>query len=94
MSVTDPTFLYILYSESLDKYSIGTSHDPIQSLQYHNSSGKDWTRHGRPWTLVFKKQFDSKQLAQSWETWIKRPGNRTIIDRMVSGNFNWESSKS
>jgi len=94
MEKTESTFLYILYSESLDKYYTGISHDPIQGLQYHNSSANDWTRRGRPWTLVFKKQFNSRQLAQNWETWIKQRGNRTIIDRMVSGNFNWESSKS
>lgn len=33
-------FVYILYSEKLDKYYIGCSHDPAIRLEYYNRGGK------------------------------------------------------
>jgi len=90
MDNINPTFLYILYSESVNKYYIGISNNPQRRLHYHNTSKKGWTRRGRPWILVFAKQFDSKQLAQDRETWIKKQKNNTIIDKIVAGDFDWK----
>ena len=64
-------YLYILFSDSIDRYYIGISHDPAMRLHYHNTSNKGWTRRGRPWELVFTKEFDNKADAQEWESKLK-----------------------
>jgi putative endonuclease len=58
-------FLYILYSPSLDRYYIGTSHDPQTRLHFHNTSAKGWTQQGRPWQLVFQREFPAKAKHKS-----------------------------
>jgi putative endonuclease len=93
MNTSTPTFLYILYSKSLNEYYVGISNNPQRRLFYHNMSHKGWTRRGRPWKLMFTKQFDSKQLAESWEAWIKQQKNRNIIDRIIDGNFDWQDQR-
>ena len=81
--------LYILYSQSLDIYYKGISHDPELRLQYHNSSSKGWTKRGRPWKLVFNKAFDSKKEAQFWEIKIKKIKKRAIVETIINGQFDW-----
>ena len=83
-------YLYILYSASLDRYYIGISHDPEERLQYHNSFPSGWTLRGRPWKLVFKKCFANKATAQYWERFIKQQKKRSLIEKIIRGEFHWE----
>ncbi len=83
-------YLYILYSEKLDRYYVGISHDPERRLQYHNSFPRGWTVRGRPWKLVFKKEFATKANAEYWEQFIKQQKKRTLIEKIVRGEFKWE----
>jgi putative endonuclease len=85
----DSFFLYILYSESINKYYIGISHDPEKRLQYHNSAKKGWTIRGRPWICVFKKEFISKEEAAFWEKKIKAIKRKDIIELIITGKFKW-----
>jgi len=43
-------FVYILYSEKLDRFYIGSSYDPELRLHYHNLGKKGWTKAGIPWS--------------------------------------------
>jgi len=79
-----------LYSERIDKYYIGISADPLKRLNSHNNYPSGWTKHGVPWTLVFQKEFESKQTAMKWEKFIKQQKRRDIIDLIIGGNFNWD----
>jgi len=83
-------FLYILYSPALDKYYIGSSHDPQIRLQYHNTFPKGWTRRGRPWKLIYAKPFSSKEEALKWEKWLKRQKDRSIVQSIIDGKFHWQ----
>ena len=79
--------VYILYSEKLDKYYIGSSHDPLLRLKYHNLGKKGWTKKGIPWRLVFQKHFNNKEIAQNKENFIKRQKNRTFVEKLISGEY-------
>jgi putative endonuclease len=83
-------FLYILYSSSIDQYYIGISHNPEKRLTYHNSAPKGWTRRGRPWELVFRKQFPNQNEARKWEKKIKDQTRRDIIELITQNKFHWE----
>ncbi len=82
-------FLYILYSESIDQFYVGISRNPEQRLHYHNNGNKGWTRRGRPWEISLQKGFNSKTEAQKWENWIKSQKDRSIIEKIIENNFNW-----
>ncbi|MEJ2050924.1 MAG: GIY-YIG nuclease family protein [Calditrichota bacterium] len=82
-------FLYILYSSQIDQYYIGISHDPIKRLSYHNSYDKGWTKRGRPWILVFQKEFSCQSEARHWEKKIKDQKRKDIIEMIIRNKFQW-----
>jgi len=55
-------FLYILKSKSAYKYYTGTSINPESRLGFHITIEKGFTSRYRPWEIVFKQAFESKQL--------------------------------
>jgi putative endonuclease len=83
-------YLYILYSQRLDRYYIGISHDPEMRLHYHNTFPRGWTVRGRPWELVFVKRFADKQTARHWESFIKKQKKRSMVEKIVNGEFDWD----
>ena len=80
-------FVYIIYSEKIDKYYIGMSYDPDERLMFHNLGKGGWTKRGLPWELVFQKQFNNKEIAQNKENFIKRQKNRTFVEKLISGEL-------
>jgi len=53
-------YVYILKSRSVNKYYIGSSENPDRRLRYHNTIEKGFTSRYRPWKIVFKNEFESK----------------------------------
>ena len=72
-------FLYILYSESKDKYYIGQTDNEESRLHYHNSGYVLSTKHGRPWQLVFVKSFPDRASAMKEESRLKRAKNKNYL---------------
>ena len=77
--------VYILYSEKIDKYYIGSSHDPQMRLYYHNLGQKGWTKRGIPWKLVYQKEYKDKMDAMRVERHIKKLKSRKIVEKIISG---------
>ena len=80
-------YVYIIYSESKDKYYTGfTSGDPEWRLQRHNMG---WTRgitkSGIPWKLMYHESFDTKTEALKRENFIKRQKSRKYIESLING---------
>lgn len=81
-------YIYILYSETSDKYYVGYSHDYEQRFYQHNNSQRStYTSKHRPWVIaaVFECS-DIEGEAVKMERWIKRQKSRSLIERMVQGN--------
>ncbi len=85
----NPYFLYILYSDKIDKYYIGVSTDYKKRLVSHNQYPKGWTKGGIPWRLVYFKEFESKPRAMFWEQKLKRIKRRDIIEKIINNEFTW-----
>ncbi|NQT34235.1 GIY-YIG nuclease family protein, partial [bacterium] len=47
--VSEYYYLYILFSDKIERFYIGVSHNPEKRLRYHNLFPKGWTKRGRPW---------------------------------------------
>jgi len=80
-------FLYILKSQSTEKYYTGISANPELRLSYHNTFEKGFTSRYRPWEIVFTKEFESKEIAHQAELKIKSWKSKTMIEKIISGEI-------
>jgi len=84
-----PHFVYILYSQTIDKYYVGKSEIVENRLNYHNSdSNKIWTKRGKPWELKKAIEFENSTLASKAERFIKKQKSRIFIERIISEGWN------
>jgi len=65
-------FFYILYSRSKGRYYVGSTGNLIDRLTRHNQGRSKATKAGRPWQLVFKKQFQDRSSAYQYEMHKKK----------------------
>lgn len=69
-------FVYVLYSESLNRHYVGSSTDTARRLRQHNGEikgGARCTRAGRPWLLVKTYgQYSSRSAAFKAERHLKK----------------------
>ena len=80
-------FVYILYSNKIDRYYVGFSSDVERRLFYHNLGKKGWTKRGVPWKLVYKFKCKDKKHAMLVEKIIKSQKSRRYIEDLISGNI-------
>jgi putative endonuclease len=78
-------YCYILYSEKLDKYYIGSTGDLEGRLQRHNTSNHGFTSTGKPWLMKYSESFETKSEALKRELQIKRRKSRNAIEELISG---------
>jgi putative endonuclease len=76
-------FIYILHSQSKDRYYTGYSQNPEARLIKHNLGSTPSSRTGRPWTLVHKEEFDNKRDAFIREAEIKGMKSRKYIESLI-----------
>jgi putative endonuclease len=77
-------YVYILYSQSRDRYYIGLTHHPQESLAQHNLGATASTRPGKPWILVYTEEHTNKGSAIRREREIKKMKSRKYIESMIS----------
>jgi putative endonuclease len=80
-------YIYILYSESSDRYYVGYTSDYKRRITEHNSSERDtYTSKHRPWIL--KALFECGQdegTAKKMEVFIKKQKSRKLLEMMATG---------
>jgi len=84
----DVYYVYVLRSESLDRFYVGMSADPKKRLVYHNAGetgGKSaFTKRASDWELVWTEAFDSREAALARERKIKKAKSRKYIEELVN----------
>jgi putative endonuclease len=78
-------YCYILYSEKLDKYYIGSTGDLEGRIQRHNTSNHGFTSTGKPWEIKYFETFESKTEAMKRELLLKSWKNRKSLEDLISG---------
>jgi putative endonuclease len=79
-----PFNVYILYSNSLDRYYIGSSGDDLQDrLRRHNSNHKGFTGKVADWQIVYKEEYNTRSEAYRRELLIKSWKSRKRIEQLV-----------
>ena len=78
-------FTYILFSEKLNRFYIGTTDDVEKRLLEHNSVfySNSFTSKGIPWELKFTYACDSSKQAYDLERFIKKMKSRKFIERFI-----------
>ena len=79
-------YLYILYSQSVDKYYVGESNNVEERLLKHNvhSYEGSFTKIASDWQVVLIFECVSRNQAISLEKFIKKMKSKIFIKKIVS----------
>ena len=82
-----PYYVYILYSISLNKYYTGSTANIEERIKRDNAGATSSTKSGRPWKIVFSREFKLKSDALKFESYIKKMKSRQFVIELInSGN--------
>ncbi len=76
--------VYLLFSESKNRYYIGHSSDLEARLIRHNQKSKGFTGNTNDWKVVYTEHYNSKEEAQKRELQIKSWKSRIKIQKLIS----------
>jgi len=77
---------YILYSEKLDRYYIGSTGDEIsERLRRHNSNHRGFTGRANDWIIIYTESFEIKALAGQREREVKKWKSRKLVEKLIKG---------
>jgi putative endonuclease len=74
----------MLYSNSKDRYYIGSCANIEERLKRHNAGATPSTKPGRPWLVVYSESFDTKTEAIHREIYLKKMKSRKIIEQLIN----------
>jgi putative endonuclease len=81
-----PFHVYILKSESSDRFYIGQTKDLAQRVAYHNANYSKSLKNRGPWRLVHTEEFTTRSEAVRRESLFKSWKDRGMIEALVSGS--------
>lgn len=79
-------YVYIIQSDSTNRYYIGSTQDLTERIDGHNSGKTTSTRKRGPWKLVYHEEFETKTEALKREREIKRKKSAESIRRILSNS--------
>jgi len=80
-------FTYILYSETKDRFYIGSTENLDKRIDYHNEGRVKSTKHGTPWRIVFQEKHLSRADAMLREKQIKAWKSRIMIQKLIESQI-------
>jgi putative endonuclease len=83
-------YVYIIYSESSDRYYIGHTNDPERRLFEHNNNpNKTFTSKLRPWKMVLKHAIsENRYEALIVERSLKNRKSKELLTRLIENQKN------
>ena len=78
-------YLYIIYSETTNKFYTGETHDVEERLQKHNNHDYDnsFTKIATDWKLVLQFNCTDRKSALFLEQFIKKMKSRKFIEKII-----------
>jgi putative endonuclease len=71
--------VYVLFSQKLNKYYVGSCVDFQRRLYQHNTGQSRFTRTGLPWSVIIKIHLPTRIEALALERKIKKRGIRRFL---------------
>ena len=81
-------FVYILYSESADRYYIGQTNNLVDRLKRHNMGQVLSTKSYVPWELRFSLEVPTRKDAVKVERYLKNLKSRGKLERWIQRKKN------
>ena len=75
----DMYYVYVIFSESLHKYYVGSTNDVKKRVDQHNAGRSNFTSMGIPWVLIISMDCNSRIDAVRLEMKIKKRGIRRYL---------------
>ena len=79
-------YVYVLYSEKLNKRYIGSTQDIARRLREHNFGKSKFTKVGIPWKLIYQESHQSNHETRRRELFLKSGVGRKFLDQILSEN--------
>jgi len=77
-------YIYVLKSlKNKTRYVGFTENYPEHRLKEHNSGGSQYSRHNRPFVLVYSETFAKEGEARRRERFLKTGQGRRFLDRVI-----------
>jgi putative endonuclease len=76
--------VYIIFSESIDRYYIGQTNNLENRLYRHLNSGSKSTKKAKDWLLVYKEIYLDRSTAIKRELEIKSKKSTTFIKQLIN----------
>ena len=78
--------VYILFSETKNRFYIGFTSDMEQRIMRHNQKSKGFTGNVNDWKIVYTEKYDSKKEAYKRELQIKSWKSRIKIQELINNS--------
>ncbi|MEO0038311.1 MAG: hypothetical protein RIQ59_1522 [Bacteroidota bacterium] len=78
-----PFFVYILFSNTKDKFYIGFTSDIEERIIRHNQKSKGFTGNNNDWEIVYSEIFSEKSEALAREKQIKSWKSKIKIQELI-----------
>jgi putative endonuclease len=76
-------YTYIIYSNTLNKYYVGSCQNIEQRLQDHLNSRSKFTKVAKDWELKYFETFSTRSEAYQREMQIKKMKSRKYIETLI-----------
>ena len=79
-------YLYILYSDTTDRYYIGETHDVAERLFRHNNHTykNSFTKIASDWQVALSRQCQNRQQAILLEKFIKAMKSKVFVSKIIA----------
>ncbi|MCL4510181.1 MAG: GIY-YIG nuclease family protein [Bacteroidetes bacterium] len=76
-------FVYVLFSDKLNKRYVGSTSNVERRLLEHNNGRSKFTKGGVPWKLVHSEELDTISEARRRELYLKSGAGRKFLDELL-----------
>ena len=76
-------FVYVLFSEELNKRYIASTRDVKNRLKEHNTGKSKFTKAGIPWKMIYQESFQTNQESRRRELFLKSGVGRKFLDQIL-----------
>jgi putative endonuclease len=77
-------FVYVIFSERLNRYYVGHTENLEHRLEQHNSGLSKYTSRATDWQRVYFEEYSNRILAQKREREIKNKKSRKYIEWLIN----------
>jgi putative endonuclease len=79
-----PFHVYILFSNTTNKYYVGSCENMTIRFAQHNSGRNKSTKAGVPWELKKREDYTTRSEASQREAFIKKMKSRKFIEQVIN----------